>query len=103
MQKRVIIIEPNYPYPYSNILIIGFTKLKNLFKTFLRKKVYKDDYGFEEVVNFIYTLNFRELEKLLLGMHKTKIASHNINDYHFKNIEYIPFKWKKYKGKTYML
>ena len=88
-KKGVIIIEPNDPYPYSNILRIFFIKLKNLLKRFLSKKVYKDEYGFEEVGNFIYTINIRELEKFLLGMHKTDIASSNLNDHHFKNIEFV--------------
>ena len=88
-RKGVIIIEPNDPYPYSNILRILFIKLKNLLKRFLSKKVYKDEYGFEEVGNFIYTINIRELEKFLLGIHKTDIASSNLNDHHFKNIEFV--------------
>ena len=88
-KKGVIIIEPNDPYPYSNILRIFFIKLKNLLKRFLSKKVYKDEYGFEEVGNFIYTINMRELEKFLLGIHKTDIASSNLNDHHFKNIEFV--------------
>ena len=37
-------------------------KFKNFLKRFLKKKVYKDEYGFEEVGNFIYSINFRELE-----------------------------------------
>ena len=61
-------------------------------KRFLGKKVYKDEYGFEEVGNFIYTINFRELEKFLLGIHKTDIASTNLNDHHFKNIEFVSIK-----------
>ena len=88
-KKGVIIIETNNPYPYSNILRILFIKLKNLLKRFLSKKVYKDEYGFEEVGNFIYTINIRELEKFLLGIHKTDIASSNLNDHHFKNIEFV--------------
>ncbi len=96
-KKGVVIIEPNDPYPYGNILRICFVKLKNLIKRFLRKKVYKDEYGFEEVGNFIYTINLRELEKLLLGMHKTNIAFNNLNDHHFKNIEYISINAKTLK------
>ena len=64
-KKGVIIIEPNDPYPYSNILRIFFIKFKN-FKKITYKKVYKDEYGFEEVGNFIYTINIRELEKFFI-------------------------------------
>ena len=98
-RKGVIIIEPNDPYPYSNILRILFVKFKNLLKRFLRKKVFKDEYGFEEVGNFIYSINTRELEKFLLGMHKTDIASTNLNDHHFKNIEYVPINGRTIKEK----
>ena len=91
-KKGVIIIEPNDPYPYSNVLRISFINIKNLLKRFLGKKVYKDEYGFEEVGNFIYTINFRELEKFLLGIHKTDIASTNLNDHHFNNIEFVSIK-----------
>ena len=93
-KKGVVIIEPNDPYPYSNILRIFFIKFKNLIKNLLDKKVYKDEYGFEEVGNFIYTINLRELEKFLLGIHKTHIASNNLNDHHFKNIEFVSLKGK---------
>ncbi len=88
-KKGVLIIEPNNPYPYSNILRILFSKLKNLIKRFLGKNVYKDEYNSEEVGNFIYRISLRELEKFLLGMHKTSIASNNLNDHHLKRIEYI--------------
>ena len=98
-KKGVVIIEPNDAYPYSNILRIFFIKFKNLIKNLLNKKVYKDEYGFEEVGNFIYTINLRELEKFLLGIHKTFIASNNINDHHFKNIEFVSIKGKTIEEK----
>ena len=98
-RKGVIIIEPNDPYPYSNILRILFVKFKNLLKRFLRKKVFKDEYGFEEVGNFIYSINTRELEKFLLWIHKTDIASTNLNDHHFKNIEFVSIKGRTIKEK----
>lgn len=98
-KKGVILIEPNDPYPYSNIQRIFFIKLKNILKKLLRKKIYQNEYGFEEVGNFIYTINIRELEKFLLGMHKTFIAFNNINDHHFKNIEYISLNPEKISEK----
>ena len=98
-KKGVIIIEPNDSYPYSHLIKKIFIKFKNFLKRFLRKKVYKDEYGFEEVGNFIYSINFRELEKFLLGIHKTQIAFNNINDHYFENIEYISIKSKKLKEK----
>lgn len=102
-RKGVIIIEPNDTYPYSNILKICLIKFKNLLKILLRKRLFQDEYGFEEVGNFVYTINSRELEKFLLGMHKTFIASTNVNDHHFKNIEHIPEKGRTIKEKIICL
>lgn len=88
-RKGVIIIEPNDLFPYGNILSIFILKFKNLVKRFLKKDIYPGEYGFETVGNFIYTINKREIEKLLLGIHKTHIAFNNINDHHFKDIEKV--------------
>ena len=98
-KKGIIIIEPNDQYPYGNLISILLLKSKNLLKKFLHKPVFNDEYNFEEVGNFIYTINKRELEKFLLGMHKTHIASTNINDHYFKNVEHIPYKSKFLKDK----
>ncbi len=102
-KKGVVIIEPNDTYAYSHFLKKFFISSKNLLKKILNKKVYKDEYGFEEVGNFIYTINMRELEKFLLGIHKTRIAFHNINDHYFKNIEYVSNKNPNFKEKTICL
>jgi len=98
-----IIIEPNDTFHHRQIQKLLFTKLKNFAKTILKKNVFKDEYNFEEVGNFIYTINIRELEKFLLGMHKTSIASNNINDHYFQNVEYISFNEKKIKDKITFL
>ncbi len=102
-KKGVIIIEPNDSYPYSNILKKIFIHFKNLLKRLLKKKIYKDEYSFEEVGNFIYSINSRELEKFLLGLHKTHIASNNINDHHFKDIEFISLRGKTIKERIITL
>ena len=54
-------------------------------------------------VNFIYSINIRELEKFLLGIHKTNIAINNINDHYFENIEFISLKTKSFKEKKVCL
>ena len=102
-KKGVIIIEPNDTFHNENLLRILFIKFKNLVKKLLQKKVYKDEYGFEEVGNFIYTVNNRELEKFLLGMHKTSIASNNINDHYFKDVENISRNSDKLRDKLSFL
>ena len=102
-KKGVVIIEPNDTYAYSHCFKKTFIRSKNLLKKLLNKKVYKDEYGFEEVGNFIYTINMRELEKFLLGIHKTRIAFNNINDHYFENIEYISTKNASFKEKVICL
>ena len=85
-RKGVIIIEPN------DQLSEGF----NLFKIFLyiikkstKSNVNIGDYNFEEVGNFIYTVNLREIEKFMLGMHYRDIAYLRMNDFYFKGVEEI--------------
>lgn len=88
-KKGVIIIEPNDTYPYESLAKKIFLKFKNFTKKIINKKIYVDEYSFETVGNFIYTVNQRELEKFLLGMHKTSIGFNEINDHYFKDIEHI--------------
>ena len=102
-KKGVIIIEPNDSYHFDNLSKKIFIKFKNLLKKILKRNFYVDEYNFESVGNFIYTINKRELEKFLLGMHNTSIASHNINDHHFYNIEHISIKSKSIKDKIICL
>ena len=98
-KKGVLLIEPNDNFHHGNLIKKIFIKFKNLLKRLLKKKVYIDEYGFEEVGNFIYTINNRELEKFLLGMHKRSIAFNKINDHYFKNIEYIKINSRNIKDK----
>ena len=44
-----------------------YLKLIYLFKKLINKNVNISDYSFEEVGNFIYTVNLREIEKFMLG------------------------------------
>lgn len=85
-RKGVIIIEPN------DQLSDGF----NLFKRFIyilkklaNKNVNISDYNFEEVGNFIYTVNLREIEKFMLGMHYRDIAYRRMNDFYLKGVEEV--------------
>tara|TARA_B100001989_G_C24545205_1_gene470241 strand:- start:667 stop:1569 length:903 start_codon:yes stop_codon:yes gene_type:complete len=89
-KKGVIIIEPNDQNSCNPKLHKKFFNLIiNLYKVILRHRLNKDGYGFEEVGNFIYTTNNRELEKFLLGMHFNKIAHKKLNDHYIKGIEYL--------------
>nr|WP_255537971.1 class I SAM-dependent methyltransferase [Polynucleobacter sp. 15G-AUS-farblos] len=49
-----------------------------------------DQYGFEEVGNFVYSPSERELEKFLLGMHHNLIAYTGCNDAYIPGVELIP-------------
>ena len=89
-KKGVILIEPNDQF------YIKDSKRKKLIKSiysFLKaikgNPKNKDDFSFEEVGNFIYTINTRELEKFLLGMHYRHFGNLPLNDHYFKGIEYI--------------
>ena len=99
----VIIIEPNDCYHYGSPQKLIFSKFKNLAKKITNRNFFKEEFNFEEVGNFIYTINIRELEKFLLGMHKTSIAVNNINDHYLKDVEYIPFNSKSLKDKIVFL
>tara|TARA_B100000212_G_scaffold341999_1_gene327073 strand:- start:1387 stop:2280 length:894 start_codon:yes stop_codon:yes gene_type:complete len=95
-KKGVVLIEPN------DQLSSG----QNIFKliTFLLKKLKRirtniDDYNFEEVGNFIFTLNLREIEKFMLAMHFRNIAHVKINDFYIKGIEEIKTKNISLKNK----
>ena len=102
-KKAVIVIEPNDPFPYGNLFRILFIKFKNIYKRFSNKSIYKNEYGFEEVGNFIYTINIRELEKFLLGMHKTTISFKKLNDHYLDKIEYIRIDKSNFKEKIVYL
>ena len=103
-KKGVILIEPNdqltYKYSKRKKLIII---IYNFFKTIKGLKTNKDSYSFEEVGNFIYTINNRELEKFLLGMHYRHIGTINLNDHYFRGIEYINLFDKKLINKIKIL
>ena len=88
-RKAVFLIEPNDKFQYfaGNLSI----KFKNLIKKILKyKKTFQDGYWFENVGNFGYTINKRELEKFLLGMHLQNIAFIDIDDHYTPGVEFCP-------------
>ncbi len=89
-RKGVVIIEPNdYFSDRGNVKKKFFKRFKDFIKIILKKKINKDEYGFEEVGNFIYTMNIRELEKFMLGIHQTNIAYLFLNDHYFDGVEHV--------------
>ncbi len=99
-KKGVILIEPNDQITYRlNIFSKFLKKIFNLYKKLTGKYLNKDCYSFEEVGNFIYTTNTRELEKFLLGMHYRDIGFIELNDHYIKGVEYIDLSEKKISTK----
>ncbi len=88
-RKAVFLIEPNDKFQYLTGNLS--TRLKNFLKNILRyKNVFKEGYWFEDVGNFGYTVNKRELEKFLLGMHYQDVAFIDINDHYIPGVEFCP-------------
>ena len=89
-KKGVILIEPNDQKTdkvKKRSKLIKY--LYNFYKSIKGLSFNKDCYSFEEVGNFIYTTNTRELEKFLLGMHYRHIGTIRLNDHYIKGVEYI--------------
>ncbi len=79
-KKGVILIEP---FEKKGFLVF----IKTIIYKLLKKP--KPGHGFEEVGNYIYSIEPKELEKFLLGMHFRKIAWKFMNDHYFPGIEFI--------------
>jgi SAM-dependent methyltransferase len=101
-RKAVILIEPNDDYKLPEISFHAALKIAKKSAKQLVRKLFKRNpsmhsvspgspppYWFEPVGNFGYTINPRDLEKFLLGMHYTCIAFNGINDSYEKGIEFI--------------
>ena len=84
-RKGVILIEPtdkNGLYKYLSNFLKVILGRKNFFHTF------------EEVGNYVYSVNSLELEKFLLGMHYRDIAMNQIIDSYIPGIEKIKMRTK---------
>ena len=89
-KKGVILIEPNDQLTHRLNLFSKLLKnIINLLKNISGNCLNSDYYAFEEVGNFIYTTNTRELEKFLLGMHYRDIGFIELNDHYIRGVEYI--------------
>ena len=91
-RKGVVLIEPSDDDSHLKIPVIGalnviYINVRDLLKKLLGKA--SSSYWFEPVGNFGYTVNLKELEKFLLGMNYTYIASTGLNDYYEYGIEYV--------------
>ncbi|MEX0351376.1 MAG: class I SAM-dependent methyltransferase [Paracoccaceae bacterium] len=74
-KKGVILVEPRD----ENIDRGMKSATKFILRTLRRKRVMP--HYFEEVGNYVYTVSERELEKFMLGMHRTSLAFLPLNDH----------------------
>jgi ubiquinone/menaquinone biosynthesis C-methylase UbiE len=65
----------------------AFQFVLDIIKALLGRRA--QQYSFEPVGNYIYTISERELEKFLLGMHYRQIAYNSINDAYEKGVEFV--------------
>lgn len=87
-RKAVILIEPNDDDSYLPKIILA--SAKRLAQRLAGRNHFQySQYWFEPVGNFGYTVNPKELEKFLLGMHYRHIATSGINDAYEEGIEFI--------------
>jgi ubiquinone/menaquinone biosynthesis C-methylase UbiE len=79
-KKAIVLIEPQDPVQSSAALLF----LKNIlgkFSPYLLGKIWKNQFSFETVGNYVYKLSDREMEKVAMGMGLPAVAFCGLNDY----------------------
>ena len=75
----VVLIEPQDPI--SKIpLLLAFRNMMDRIDTSLLRRVWKNQYSFEEVGNYVFKLSVREMEKLSNGIGMPAMAVKGINN-----------------------
>lgn len=80
-RKGMIIIEPQDPVMKVPLLLF-IKNILYLFNPGLLAKIWKNQYSFEEVGNYVYKVSEREIEKIAMGIGLPAIAFKGINDYY---------------------
>ena len=96
-RKGVILIEPNDDVLACHASLRGAAKnLYHVVRAIVRRKILRKEpipvqipYQFETVGNFIYSINEKELEKFLLGMHYRHLATYGMNDAYEDGVAFI--------------
>lgn len=83
-KKGVILTEPRD----TSIDKEPFELLKDLAKTLLGRKT-RSSHGFEPIGNYIYSISEKELEKALMGLDGSTIATIGCNDAYQEGIEFV--------------
>jgi len=88
-KKAVILTEPRD----TSIDKEPFELLKDLAKTILGRKT-RASHGFEPIGNYIYSVSEKELEKALMGLNGSTIATIGCNDAYQEGIEFVSIQSK---------
>lgn len=87
-KKGIVIIEPQDPVTKMPLLLMLTNLLKG--KPKLRNKVWKNEFSFEPVGNFVYKVSEREFEKFAAGLNLPLVAFKKINpNFYFKGADHI--------------
>lgn len=79
----VILIEPQDPIS-RNALLVALREVLDRFDTTLMRRIWKNQYSFEEVGNYVFKLSVREMEKLANGIGLPSMAVKGINTNFYK-------------------
>jgi ubiquinone/menaquinone biosynthesis C-methylase UbiE len=77
-KKGVVILEPN-DIGLNFPILIAVRNILDRFNTRLLKKIWKNQYSYEIVGNFVYKVSFREFEKMATALDLPYIASKGFN------------------------
>ncbi len=81
-KKGVIILEPN-DIGISFPVIVGLRNILDKINTKWLRKIWKNQYSYEIVGNFVYKVSFREFEKMAVGLDLPMIAVKGFNSNSF--------------------
>ena len=101
--KAIVFIEPQDPIQQMPLLL-WFKNILDRFAPGLLSRIWKNQYSFETVGNYVYKISEREMEKVAMGMALPAIAICGLNDYFTEQpgLARIPpnpgfFRWVKFK------
>lgn len=100
-RKAVILIEPQDPVQRSAILL-GLKNILGRISPALLNRLWKNQYSFETVGNYVYKISEREMEKVAMGMGLPAVAFCGLNDYvkesgEMRRVPPSPAFWRKVK------
>lgn len=85
-RRAVILIEPQDPLQQS-ALLLWLRNILNRISPGALQRIWKNQYSFEEVGNYVYKLSEREMEKAAMGIGLPAVAFCGLNDYVQENPE----------------